>query len=350
MEGGEAVKRKEYILEAPKTVLCKERELLPPGKEEVLVRVYNVGICGSDIHLYNGSYNGPHQYPMLFGHEWAGVVQQVGKGVTKFKKGDQVTGDCSRYCGVCPNCKQDKNLCEHVEKFGITIDGASSEYIIRSQEYIYKAPLNMNRDLLCLCEPVAVAAHLIEKIKKTVDDIADKRILVMGGGVIGMAAMMLLLYMEQCQQVELYDLSQYRTNIAASCGAVIPLEEALQPNLEVGYADMYTKAKYDIIIESTGNETVFANALALLRPLGVLGCVGMLPSVNIQQKLIVTKALTILGSIGGTGNFEQAMDFLCQYPQQGEKLISHRFPVEETEEAFGQAMKAGSSMKVVLEL
>ena len=95
---------------------------------------------------------------------------------------------------------------------------------------------------------------------------------------------------------------------------------------------------------------VFANALNLVRPGGVLGCVGMIAKVEIPQKLIVTKSLTVIGSIGGTGDFERAMEFLVKYPKSAEKLISHVFPITQAEEAFATARNPEGSMKVVLSI
>lgn len=341
-----------YILKEPKLVAPVEQPKPVPTGHEVLIHVKNVGICGSDIHLFHGTYSAPHSYPMRFGHEWSGVVEAIGPEVTSLKVGDLVTGDCSRFCGECANCHTDKNLCAHIEKFGITIDGASTEYFVRDEKYIYKSPEGMDERLLCLSEPVAVAAHLISKIKRFVPDgFAEKRVLVLGGGVIGMSALMLLIHMEGCKQAELYDLAQSRTALAQSEGARIPCAEELAPGAGSGdYASMYAAAKYDIVIETTGVAPVFANAFNLVRPSGVLGCVGMIAKVEIPQKLIVTKSLTVIGSIGGTGDFDRAMEFLVKCPEAARKLISHVYPMCEAEQAFATARIPEGSMKVVLSL
>lgn len=341
-----------YILQEPgKIVPTQEVKPVPVGNE-VLIRVRNVGICGSDIHLFRGSYNGPHTYPMKFGHEWSGTVEAVGADVTKVRPGDLVTGDCSKYCGKCPTCQHDKNLCGHIEKFGITIDGASAEYIVRDEKYLYKSPEGMDPRLLALSEPVAVAAHLISKVKRILSrPFPELRVLVLGGGVIGMSALMLLRHMEGCQQAELYDLAESRKAVAASEGARIPSADELQGGADTGdYASMYAAAKYDVVLETTGVAPVFANALNLVRPGGILGCVGMIAKVEIPQKLIVTKSLTIVGSIGGTGDFDRAMEFLSKHPRSAEKLISHVFPVQQAEEAFAIAQNPEGSMKVALSL
>lgn len=341
-----------YILEEPKKIRAVETKIPVPTDTEVLIHVKYVGICGSDIHLFNGTYNAPHSYPLRFGHEWSGVVEAVGKNVTKVSVGDSVTGDCSQYCGVCPMCAKDKNLCAHIEKFGITVDGATSEYIIRDEKYVYKAPEGVGLSHLCLTEPVAVAAHLIEKVRKSVPEgFIDKRVLVLGGGVIGMSALMLFIHMEGCKQVELYDLSEHRTEIAKSENAVIPMAEDMDPGEGGGdYASMYATAKYDVVIETTGVPSVFANAFNLVKPGGVLGCVGMAAKAEIPQKLIVTKSLTVVGSIGGTGDFPRAMEFLQKCPHSAKKLVSHYLPIGKAEEAFLLATDTAISMKVILEV
>lgn len=342
---------REYILESPGLVTERDVPVLQPGPGMVQIRVKHVGICGSDIHLFHGSYNGPHHYPMLFGHEWSGQVTAIGEGVTGLAVGDIVTGDCSRYCGSCPACKTDRNLCEHIEKFGITIDGASAEYITREEKYLYKGE-GISEELLVLSEPLAVGAHLLARTARAAEGaLKDRNILVLGGGVIGMGAMMLLRKMYHCEMVTLYDLSRHRCKIARSAGAEIPTAEELHPHAEDGsYASLYRAARYDIVIETTGVPSVFANAFSLLRPKGILACVGMAAKAEIPQKQIVTKALTVLGSIGGTGDFPTAMKFIHDFPEEARKLISHSYPMAQVREAFETARNPEESMKVVLDL
>ena len=255
---------KAYVLKEPGRLEAQQREVSQPGPEEVLIRVTNVGICGSDIHLYKGTYNGPQNYPILFGHEWSGIVEKTGERVTKVKPGDKVTGDCSRYCGHCDHCSQDRNLCRTIEKFGITIDGASAEYIVRDQQYIYRADPSADLEVLALTEPIAVAKHLLEKIRKQGGVFQGKKVLIYGGGAIGQAALLLLRLYYGCEQVELSDLIEYRTKMAEEFGARIPAPEELEWKLENDYPNMYNKTRYDVIIETTGVAPVFANALNLL--------------------------------------------------------------------------------------
>ena len=213
---------KKYVLEGPEKIEIREAAMPQPADDELLIKVKYVGICGSDIHLYNGDYKAPHRYPLLLGHEWAGIVEKAGKNAKGFKEGDILTGDCSCFCGKCANCSVDKNMCEHLEKFGLTIDGATAEYIIRDVRHVYKAPKGSKIELVCLAEPLSVAARMIERIKSMTTDLKNKRVLIYGGGLTGTAALMLLTLREGCENVDLIELSEYRTDIARSLGPEYP--------------------------------------------------------------------------------------------------------------------------------
>ena len=341
---------KAYYLQAANKIGSVQKETPLVHEDDVLVRVSNVGICGSDFHLYRGTYSGPFKYPLLFGHEWSGVVEAVGPEVKEFKKGDKVTGDCSRFCGSCENCRLDRNLCLEIEKFGITTDGASAEYIVRDAKYLYKAPDTMSLELLCLAEPMAVAFHLINRLKKQVHRIQEKQILIFGGGAIGISAFMILNKHLACPQVSLFDISKYRSSFARRIGAHIPDEETLDPRDGASdYHAMYSRAPYDVIIETTGNAQVIANTLHLAKPLGFIGFAGMAPEVKIHQKVIVLKALTLLGSIGGTGAFPEAIDFIYRNSEYVQQLITHKISPVNLDQAFEMSRDVDKAMKVLLE-
>jgi len=337
---------KTYTLVEPSKLEVKDVPIPEPGDTEVLIKIRNVGICGSDIHLFKGTYSGPNSYPIMFGHEWSGTVVKTGAYVTKVSIGDKVTGDCSKYCDACDNCKADKNLCKDIEKFGITVDGASAEYIVRDEKYVYKAPDDIDMKLLALTEPIAVARHLIMKMIDRTGDMKDKKILIYGGGAIGQAALLLLRYELGCDNVYLSDLIPYRMELAQKFGAKVPLQEELNWDLENTYYNMYNHTPFDVVIETTGVAAVFANAMNLVRPNGVLGCVGMINNVKIPQKLIVTKAMTIVGSIGGTGEFEAVIDFIRKNEEVVKLMVSHEIPREDIPEAFRCASNPLDAMKV----
>lgn len=340
---------KSYIIQQPNAIKQIERQTHRPGAEEVVVKVTNIGLCGSDIHLYNGTYTGPHEYPIMFGHEWSGVVESVGKNVRGLKPGDKVTGDCSRFCGECDYCQHDKNLCQSIEKYGITIDGASSEYIIRHQKYIYRAPEDIDLSLLCLAEPLAVSKQLLTKITDSIGALQDKEILVFGTGAIGLGAIAILKHSFGCENIDAIDISKTRMNTARRLGARKPDHRHLDiQGGGSGYRDLYDTV-YDLIIDTTGKESAFQKAFHLIRPLGTIGCLGMMAQATIPQKLIVLKALKLFGSIGGTGSFPDVIQFIHTHPDVVRELISHQLPIDKTVQALELGQNSDDTVKIVLD-
>ncbi|HSJ54740.1 MAG TPA: alcohol dehydrogenase catalytic domain-containing protein, partial [Anaerolineae bacterium] len=116
-----SMQSKGIVLHGGKQLEMVTAEVEAPVGSQVLVRTHAVGLCGSDAGLYLGTYEGPRNYPLYFGHEWSGTVEATGPAATRLRPGDKVTGDCSLYCGACQFCGRDKNLCQRIEKFGITV-------------------------------------------------------------------------------------------------------------------------------------------------------------------------------------------------------------------------------------
>jgi threonine dehydrogenase-like Zn-dependent dehydrogenase len=341
------MKSKGVMIEKPGQLKIMESEVVEPQGSQVLLKVNNIGICGSDIHLFYGSYTGPHGYPLYFGHEWSGTVIRKGRKVKNLNIGDVVTGDCSIYCGHCEYCKQDKNLCENIQKFGITINGASREYFLQEEKYLYKLPENLSPDLASLAEPVAVAAHGVEKL----GDISDKKILVLGAGPIGLSVLMVLKKIHKAKKVELFDLIDFRRKLAENLGAKIPDNlDLFKEELQIGekYKDFYSEFAYDIIIESSGSPKAFNNALNLVKPLGTILNIGFIPRSEISFRLVTLKAIRLMGSIGGTGNFPQVLQFLKDNQGYASSLVTHKFPFQNAQEAFKLSKKDTRAIKIQL--
>jgi len=327
--------------------IVTEKVTAPTGSQ-VLVRTHAVGLCGSDLGLYLGSYEGPKNYPLYFGHEWSGTVQDVGPEVTSVKPGDKVTGDCSLYCGACELCARDKNLCRVIEKFGITVDGASRRLFLQEERYVYRADLDADLDLVALSEPLAVGAHAVRRVRESRPNLAQEKILVLGGGTIGLSCFFALTVLEGCRHVELFDIVESRRQKALDLGASELTDViAAGPGAE-DYGDLYSGQGYDVVFETSGAPPAFLRAVELLRPLGTIMALGFLPSVEFSMKQITLKAARIMGSIGGTGDFERVLAFAHQHPHLAAELVSHRVPFREYERAFELAQDRKKAMKVLI--
>src|SRR5947209_13193157 len=140
-----------------------------PRSGEVLVRIAACGICGSDVHGYDGS-SGRRIPPLVMGHEAAGIVAALGQGVTRLKQGDRVTFDSTVYCGECVNClRGDINLCDRREVLGVSCGdyrraGAFAEFVSVPARIIHRLPANLSFEQAALLEAVAVALHAVSLV------------------------------------------------------------------------------------------------------------------------------------------------------------------------------------------
>lgn len=343
------VESKGIILRGNKQAEIVTEQVPMPEGTQVLIRTHAVGLCGSDLALYDGSYEGPKNYPVYFGHEWSGTVEAVGSDVTKLEPGDKVTGDCSMFCGECELCALDRNLCQHIEKRGITIDGASRQFAIQDERYVYRAEPTADLDLVALSEPLAVGAHAVRRVRETRPKLKQEKVLVLGGGTIGLSCFFALKYIEGCEHVELFDLVPSRVEKALALGAATLTDVTHGGEAGESYSELYSGRGYDAIFESTGAPPAFRQAVDLVRPLGTIMALGFIPSIQFGLKTITLKAARIMGSIGGTGDFDAVLEFSQKHPTVAGQIISHRVPFEDYAHAFDIAADRKRAMKVLIE-
>ncbi len=324
------------------------QEVAPPVGSQVLVRTHAVGLCGSDLGLYLGTYEGPRNYPLYFGHEWSGTVEAVGPQVTRLQPGDKVTGDCSLFCGECEFCGRDRNLCQRIEKFGITVDGASRQRFLQEDRYLYCADPRADLDLVALSEPLAVGAHAVRRVRESRPQLRQERILVLGGGAIGLACFFALKVLEGCEHVEVYDIIESRVAAARALGAAELSDVAAAHGDAESYGGLYSGRGYDAIFETSGARASFERAVELVRPLGTIMALGLISAVDLTLKQVTMKAARIMGSIGGTGDFHRVLAFSLEHPELPRQLITHHVPFEEVDRAFDLALDRRNAMKVLI--
>ena len=339
---------KGIVLQGDRRAEVVTTEVTHPTGTQVLIRTHAVGLCGSDLALYEGTYEGPRNYPTYFGHEWSGTVEAVGSDVTTVQPGDKVTGDCSMSCGECEFCARDRNLCQSIEKVGITADGASRQLFIQEERYVYRADPEADLDLVALSEPLAVGAHAARRVRACRPDLHREKILVLGGGTIGLSCFFALKYLEGCDNIELYDLVEARVEQAMRLGARQPTDVAAAAGDSETYSGLYSGRGYDAIFETSGAPPAFRNSVGLIRPLGTIMALGFIPRVELELKQITLKAAQIMGSIGGTGEFRRVLGFALEHPDVARQLISHQVPFAEVDRAFALAADRRKAMKVLV--
>lgn len=290
---------------------------LAPG--QALVQVDCVSLCGSDYRLYRGTYGGPRAYPIRFGHEWAGRVVDAGPGAEDLL-GAAVTGDCSRWCGACDRCAADRNLCRHVEKFGITIDGFSTRWRTVEARYLYPDPYGLDPRLLALAEPFAVALHGLDRLLNARP--APEPLLIIGAGALGLCCLLAATRHHGLREVHLLEADPARRALLRDRFPGLPVlgPEAAAGDLD-GYAAIAAAARYPAVVECAGAPQALDAALTLAAPGGAVLALGLAPAAPARTGLIVTKGLTVHGSIGGTGAFPEALRFLSRHGAEVRRLL-----------------------------
>lgn len=327
---------KRLTIVAPEQLVLEEVEIdseLP--KEHALVQVEVISLCGSDYKLYFGQYSGPATYPIVFGHEWSGTVLKVNSGSDKIEVGDKVTGDCSKWCGECPTCAVDKNLCAKIEKFGITTNGFSQQLAVVPLRYLYKAPSSLDVRVLAMAEFFAVALHAIKKLPEHEKLAHGKQnILIIGGGPIGLALYFLLSRHYQQERVTLYETSTLRREMIRRLLNVEVSAPEYRDTAPNSYRELVAAAHYDIVFEAVGKFETLQQAVYLTLPGGRVVCVGMLGSETINLAPVILKGLRLFGSVGGTGEFEEVIGFLQEHQTWVKNIVTRVFSLEESAQAF----------------
>src|SRR5215467_4332534 len=222
-----------------------------PSPDEVLIRVAACGICGSDVHGYDGS-SGRRIPPIVMGHEAAGVVTVVGSNVSSFAPGDRVTFDSTVYCGECPNCRRgDINLCDHRQVLGVSCGdyrraGAFAEFVTLPARIAYPLPDNLSFPEAALLEAVSVALHAVSLVPIAHDSTA----LGVGAGTIGLLVQQAL-KAAGCSRVLVTDLDETRLTLSQKLGATAVLRSV--PELGENILQLTGGIGVDVVIEAVGN-------------------------------------------------------------------------------------------------
>lgn len=320
------------------------------GPGEVLVQVAACGICGSDVHGVDGS-TGRRIPPLVMGHEAAGIVAEVGEGVTAFQLGDRVTFDSSVYCGDCGFCRTGFfNLCDHREIVGVSTadfrrSGAFAEFVTVPQHIVYKLPEGMPFEQAAMLEAVAVALHAV-----AVSDLkGGETALVIGAGMIGLLTLQAA-RAAGCSSVLVADIDASRLKQATEAGADGTIL-ASGPALVAEVLRWTGGRGVDVVLEAVGrNETITAGVNAV-RKGGTVTLIGNItPTVTLPLQRVVACQIRLQGSCASSGEYPQAMELMAQGKINVAPLITKVAPLSDGAEWFGRlhAREAGL-MKIVLD-
>jgi L-iditol 2-dehydrogenase len=319
-----------------------------PGHDEVLVRVAACGICGSDVHGYDGS-SGRRIPPIVMGHEAAGTIAALGGDVKGFAKGDRVTFDSTIYCGACSNCRRgDVNLCDNRQVLGVSCgefrrEGAFAEYVAVPSRILYRLPEKLSFAEAAMLEAVSVALHGVFLAEVAEGSTA----LVLGAGMIGLLALQAL-RAAGCSKVFVADLDSTRLKLAQEIGATAVLSSEADVVQQV--MQLTGGVGVDVVIEAVGrNETVKAS-IESVRKGGTVVLVGNIsPEVTLPLQKVVTRQIRLQGSCASSGEYPRAIELLTSGAIQVAPLITAIAPLEEGPRWFERLYaREPNLMKVIL--
>ncbi|MGE5608158.1 MAG: galactitol-1-phosphate 5-dehydrogenase [Bacillota bacterium] len=319
------------------------------GPEDVLIRVKACGICGSDVHGYDGS-TGRRIPPIVMGHEAAGVVEKVGSQVKRFRPGDRVTFDSTIYCGKCQFCGRGQiNLCDSRRVLGVSCSdyrqhGAFAEFVVVPQRITYKLPDTMSFEQAAMIEAVSIAFHAVNRTPRKLGDSA----VVVGAGMIGLLVIQTL-RQAGCGKLIAVDLEERKLELARTYGADHTLN-AKASDVVAQIQDLTEGRGADAAFEVVGAPPSFLTAVNSVRKGGSVTLVGNVsPKVELPLQTVVTRELTLYGSCASAGEYPACIDLIARGRIDVNGFITATPPLEEGSAWFDRLYRQEPGlMKVIL--
>lgn len=312
---------------------------------EVLIKIKQTAICGTDVHIYQWDEWAQRTIPvpMQVGHEYVGTIVELGKSVKGLRLGDRVSGEGHLVCGHCRNCRAGaRHLCINTRGIGVNVPGCFAEFLALPAENVFPLPDDVTDDEASILDPLGNAVHTALSF-----DLVGEDVLVTGAGPIGIMGALVAQYVG-AKRVIITDVNPYRLELAQKAG----VKHCLNPqkeNLRDLMKTLNMKEGFDIGLEMSGNIHAFSDMLDTVKAGAKIALLGILPAnAGIPWDKVIFKGLFIKG-IYGREMFETwyKMTSLLQSGFNIDPVITHRFPIDRYEEGF-ETMSAGNSGKIIL--
>ncbi len=327
-------------IRAPLGAHVIETDRPEPAPLDVLIEVKNAGICGTDLHIWHGSYALAH-YPVVPGHEFSGVVAAVGGEVRAFKVGDRVTADPNLPCYSCVFCQQRSfNQCLNLEVVGVTRNGAFARFVKVPESAVY--PIGeLSFAEAALLEPLACVVWGLKQVQLQAGD----RMLIFGAGPMGML-MMQAAKRAGAASVVMVDKEPWRLELAEQLGATVTIQaDALTPQ---SLADLAPYG-FEVVADATGVPSVIEQTFAYVKPGGKIWVFGVSAEearVPFSPYEVFRKDLKVIGSFALNKTFHEAVALVQGGGVELAPLISHTLPLSEFQRGLELAERDPKRMKV----
>ena len=341
---------KALVLSAYKHLAIEDVPVPHPADDELLVRVKACGICGSDVHGFDGS-TGRRIPPIVMGHEAAGIVEAVGSRVTEFRAGDRVTFDSTVYCGECFYCRRGQvNLCDRREVIGVSTPlfrrmGAFAEYVTVPARIAYALPESMPFTHAALIDAASVAVHGASLTPIEHGDTA----VVVGAGMIGLLTLQAVREVSAAR-VFVVDVDDTRLELARNLGATQTFNSKKQ-DVAAEIQKRTEGRGADVALECVGITDAIALAVESVRKGGAVTLVGnVAPKIELALQSVVSRQIRLQGSCASCGEYPECIAMMADGRIQVAPLVSAVAPLEEGVRWFQRLYdREPGLLKVVLE-
>lgn len=323
-----------------------DRDVPEISENEILIRVGACGICGTDLHFYKGEWK--VKTPLILGHEFSGIVTEVGSKVKDIRVGDHVVAEPNILCGKCKYCRMSGRnfFCENIQTIGVTVDGALAEYVKAPAQNIYRIPYEMPLEEAALIEPLACIIRGFDNLGIPL----GSSVAIVGTGPIGLLMIQVVKHYG-ASKVFAIDIAEDRLKLAHELGATLVVNP-MQQDSEKAIRDATNGLGADISIECVGSSSAIEAAFRLIRRGGRLLIFGVAPEQDVWHVKpfeLYDKEASIFASYRSPYTFQRAVELASSGSLRLKPIISHIHSLEETPNVFKElAEKRKKAIKVIV--
>jgi 2-desacetyl-2-hydroxyethyl bacteriochlorophyllide A dehydrogenase len=339
---------KAAVLHGVHDLRLEEVQYPRPAAKEVLIRVKAAGVCGTDVHMWEGS-NREGTFPFIPGHEWSGEVVEVGKDVTSVSRGERVVAEVPIPCRICDNCKDgmEPNMCPDKELYGFSWEnaGGMAEYTLAREERLFKIPENVSYEEAALVEPVSVAYHGVWEAGHGAAP--HDRVVVFGAGPIGLFAML------SCKAsgapVIVVEPQAFRRRMAKDLGADVVIDPSGGEVAE--QVKEHTGGRgATMVLECSGSNGALAATVDVIGQQGRIVLIGQSAGRRIPIEIgkAIFQRTAIVGSSGSPYYFPKTLTFMSRRLVDLMPVVTDRFPLPAILSAFELCLRGANCAKILV--
>lgn len=335
------------VLTAPRRFEIREVPIPKIGPSDALIRVSRVGICGTDIHIFNGHY-AAEQLPLVPGHEFSGTIEALGQDVRHLQLGSKAVADINIGCGRCFYCRRNETFnCAEMQQIGITRAGAFAEFVSVPAHLVIPAPDDADFAVLALTEPVACVVRAARRARIGF----GQSVAIIGAGPIGNLHVQLMRLLGAAPIVVI-EPNVVRAELARSAGADVLITD---PDIAIQTVRMVTDGRgADVVIESVGQVKLYELAYELARPGGHVSAFGITgPEARLGLPIldVILREKSIRGSVAGMGeDMHDALTLLRYGRFQLEAFTGAAYPLSDIQSAFENLASNPAVLKLQIHL